>query len=232
VWVKICGITTVEDACRAIEAGADAIGINLVAGPRRVDVAQASEIAASVSKPDRLVPLVDVTDGRLDPEVDDWIVRVGIRRLQLYGDVTGSFIASQVRARRCPIAVARVRGPDFADAFNRLLRACGDNPPSAVVVDAYHPRQLGGAGRPFRWDWLVEARRRGELEGWPPVIVAGGLLPENVASVVATVRPWGVDVSSGVESGPGRKDPTKVLTFIRNARRAEDDVEPQSARSA
>jgi phosphoribosylanthranilate isomerase len=92
------------------------------------------------------------------------------------------------------------------------------------VVDTYDPAKAGGTGTPFPWDWVAAARDGGARAGWPPIILAGGLRPENVAEAIREVRPYGVDVSSGVELAgtPGRKDVHQVKAFISHARRAFD----------
>ncbi len=226
--VKICGLTSVDDARRVLDAGPDAVGINMVAGPRQVtaDVAGAivSAITTAASSGDKPTPcpvlLARVTDDRLDDEVERVIQQAGVQWLQLYGEVTARAIRSQLDAGRRPVPVVRVGGEDFAASFDEVLEACGRHRPPAVLLDAYHRDKLGGTGQPFRWSWVVEARERGRLDGWPPIVLAGGLNPQNVAQAVQAVRPWAVDVSSGVEADPGRKDPVKVAEFIRNARNA------------
>jgi phosphoribosylanthranilate isomerase len=218
VRVKICGITTVEDARLAIEAGADAVGINMVGGPRRVEVEPALAIAAVVHSPRCPVLLASLTAGRFGPGIEQVVERAHIQWLQLYGDVTPEAIAFQAAAGRCSVPVIRVAGEEFARSFNAFLRDCGRHRPIAVVLDAWHGQKLGGTGLPFEWGWLAAARRRGELDGWPPIILAGGLTPDNVAEAAGITKPWAVDVSSGVESSPGRKDPVKLRDFIREAR--------------
>jgi len=229
VRVKICGITSIQDARIALEAGADAIGVNMVAGPRRVTAEVATAIISSVgtvtdSTRDASGPcpvvLASVADGRLDDAVEQVVRQTKVRWLQLYGDVTASVIRSQVQADLKPVPVVRVADEGFAVPVNRLLAACGADRPAAVLLDAYHRDKLGGTGEPFRWSWVTDVRDRGELDGWPPIVLAGGLTPENVAQAIRTVGPWAVDVSSGVEASPGRKDPAKVDGFVRNARNA------------
>jgi len=229
VRVKICGITSVQDARIALEAGADAVGVNMVAGPRQVAVEGAAAILSATrtstgssrdaSRPCPVV-LARVADERLADEVEQVIRQAEVRWLQLYGDVTAWVIRSQVEADLKPVPVVRVADEDFASPFNRLLDACGADRPAAVLLDAYHRDKLGGTGEPFRWSWVADARDRGQLDGWPPIVLAGGLTPKNVAEAIQTVRPWAVDVGSGVEASPGRKDPAKVAGFVRNARHA------------
>ncbi|MBN1342898.1 MAG: phosphoribosylanthranilate isomerase [Phycisphaerae bacterium] len=229
VRVKVCGVTSVEDAHMALVAGADAIGVNMVSGPRRVpaDLARRIISAVAASKEtgeDRPRPmpvlLVELSEGRLSPDVEDVLGHAQVLWLQLYGEVGASDIRSLVETGRHPVLVARVSSEDFAARVNETLRACGTACPTAVLLDAYHRDKLGGTGETFRWSWVTEARVAGDLDGWPLLILAGGLNPSNVARAVRAVRPWAVDVSSGVEASPGRKDPAKVAAFIRNVRSA------------
>lgn len=217
VWVKICGITSVQDAFLAVEAGADAVGVNTVAGPRRLDAPTALGIAREITGKACCFVLGQVENDQLSPAADAVLKESGCRWVQLYGDVTPTAIIGQVEAGRLPVPVVRVADAGFADSFSRLLEACGDCRPTAVVVDAYHPEKLGGAGVPFRWSWLVEAHVRGELSKWPPIMLAGGLTPENVAEAVREVHPWAVDVCSGVESDVGKKDPARMVSFVQSA---------------
>ncbi len=228
VRIKICGLTSVDDARLALEAGADALGVNMVAGPRQVDPQTACAILEattawrdshpSVPGP-AAVLLARVSEGGLSDEVEQVVRHTSVRWLQLYGEVTGPAVGAQLDLGRRPVPVVRVADEGFAASFNALLGDCGDRRPAAVVLDAYHREKLGGTGEPFCWSWVVQARQRGELDGWPPIVLAGGLNPDNVADAVRTVRPWAVDVSSGVEAEPGRKDPARLADFIRNVRR-------------
>jgi phosphoribosylanthranilate isomerase len=225
--VKICGITSSHDAELAIQAGADAIGVNMVAGPRRVTGEAAMEIIACArqsgfAEPPEPCPVVlaGVSDGCFDPEVDDVIRRANVKWIQLYGDVSPSIVRAQRLAGREAIFVQRIADAGFAVTVNTFLAACGDYPPSAVALDAYHRDKLGGTGESFRWSWVVEARARGALADWPPIVLAGGLTPDNVAEAIHTVDPWAVDVSSGVEASQGRKDPIRLRKFVAQARAA------------
>jgi phosphoribosylanthranilate isomerase len=116
------------------------------------------------------------------------------------------------------IKAFRVRGADFADQIDQWLSGvpAGVKRP-CVLLDAYDKSARGGTGKTFNWELVVEARRAGRLEEAGPVILAGGLNPDNVAEAVRKVRPWGVDVASGVEVSPGRKDFAAVEAFIERA---------------
>ena len=220
--VKICGITRLEDALNAAEAGADAIGLNFVAGPRRIDVATAARILDGLPPFATPVALVRLDEsGRMPPEVAELLVSRRVAHVQLYGSVTGQAVAQLgEEGFTKPLLVARVQDRDFAASVTATISACGDRRPAAIVLDAYDPSRLGGTGQAFCWPWVMQARDAGELDAWPPVLLAGGLNPDNVAQAVAQARPWGVDVSSGVESAEGHKAMEKMIRFVETARAA------------
>ncbi|MGO8673923.1 MAG: phosphoribosylanthranilate isomerase [Capsulimonadaceae bacterium] len=198
--VKICGITNPGDLEAAVEYGADAVGfIGVAASPRYVTPERFAELTA-VSP--LFVPTVIVVNGREDGE------RYGAAYVQYYGDrsdPTETPCCNDDKYIRC----FRMRGRESLDEI-RAYRGHA----AAVLLDAYHQDKLGGSGETFNWDLAVEAGRMTRL----PIILAGGLTPENVASAVDAVRPYAVDVSSGVESSPGVKDRAKVRAFIRAVR--------------
>lgn len=222
--IKICGITTAEDATASLSSGSDWIGLNLVAGPRRITLPSALSIIAETNEPERAVVLVSVRDTPDFRRELGQLRSAGTRRLQLYGAVT-------------PSAIERLQGMGFetlsvhglgderdllrVDAF---IDDCGPHPPTHVLIDAAGAAQLGGTGRLANWNAIAAARHAGRLARWPSLVLAGGLTPENVADAVNRVAPFGVDVSSGVEAAPGRKDLAKVAQFVHNARSAADPL--------
>lgn len=219
--VKICGITSPDDAALTAAAGADAIGLNFVAGPRQITLEAAPEILAAV--PPLVTPVALVTlqeDGDLPGDLLELLAMHWVSHVQVYGQVTPQAVVRLIRDGFRPLVVGHVRDRSFAEPVSRLVAACGAHGPAGVVLDAFDSRRAGGTGQSFPWDWLAEAREAGELDTWPPIILAGGLCPENVAEAVARTRPWGVDVASGVESEPGRKDPDKIAQFVLAARSA------------
>jgi phosphoribosylanthranilate isomerase len=200
--VKICGVTSVEDALMCVEAGADAIGVNFAPGsPRRIALELARRIVAALpAKVIKVGVFVDATES----ELRDTVERVGLGCVQLHGDESPELVAAFL-----PHAykALRVRG---REALALAARYPGDH----ILLDAYVPGVAGGTGATF--DWTLAA----ELALIRQVTLAGGLTPANVAAAVREVRPFCVDVASGVESAPGRKDQAKVRAFIEAARGA------------
>lgn len=205
VWVKICGITNVDDALMAVEAGADALGINLVpASKRRVSLEVARALSEAVCG--RAEVIAVVADSSLE-ELSRIRHETGIEWLQLHGhepvDALSPLLPKAYKA--VPIATAA----DVARAASF--------PGERLLTDAKVEGALGGTGRSFDWDLVRPLAKTRQL------IVAGGLTPDNVEAAVRVLRPFGVDVASGVESGdPRRKDRDKVFTFVARARRAAD----------
>jgi phosphoribosylanthranilate isomerase len=206
MFVKICGVTTEEDALLAVGMGADALGFNFVPGSsRQIRTATARDIV-------RRLPGGVLTVGVFRDELKERVVEVtheaGLQAAQLSGRETSK--DSSWVAQRIPYLIKAFTAGDAAiDHLDRYST-------SAVLVDAPEP----GSGEVFDWS-LLDGRERGR-----PLILAGGLHPQNVGQAVRIVRPWGVDVATGVESSPGTKDPVKVREFILNARAAEAAMEP------
>ncbi len=219
VWIKICGVRDPETAAAAAEAGADAVGMVFVPDtPRCVDDASAARrIAEAVPDGVEVVGLfVDASAAHIRSIVDE----VGLTMVQLHG--------SETPAQARQLAPTRVMKALPFDAEGlpgaMTLWAEGSENLEAVIVDAPAPRaagrQTGGHGQPFDWDAMSEALRDRVHARRPHVVLAGGLTPENVVEAIATVRPWGVDVSSGVEAEHGVKDVEKIRAFCRAVRGA------------
>lgn len=219
VLVKICGITHVQDAKLSLEAGADWIGLNLIAGPRRIACEKALAIVEAVNHADAFVLLVDaatIDSGRLRALSN----LEGRARLQVYH--RGEHPAPKVPGFRS-IAVHHVSDDASLAALDRYTLPDSGWHADYVLLDAavsLADGRLGGTGRKANWEAIARARSRGRFAHWPPVILAGGLTPDNVADAVRRIRPFGVDVSSGVEKSPGIKDPAKVEAFIAAAKNA------------
>jgi phosphoribosylanthranilate isomerase len=199
--VKICGITRPADAELACRAGADAIGLNFWRGSRRfVEDGQASEILAAAAPG---VLKVGVFVNASPKEVDEQALRLGLDLAQLHGDESPAAWAGRdggriIRALRIAEESSLAQADGWAPRF--------------YLYDAFS-EGYGGSGKTAPWSIIARAGRR-------PFLLAGGLDADNVAAAIAAVRPDGVDVSSGVESGPGIKDAAKVAAFIASARKA------------
>jgi phosphoribosylanthranilate isomerase len=198
--VKICGVTTADDARRAVDLGAWALGMIFYRpSPRRCRQDEAAAIAAELR---RRVELVGVFVNETLDRVAQIADRVGLTALQLHGDEGPSFCAEAARRTGCKVIKARQVG-SLAD-----LRGLEPFHVDYHLLDAPAHQLRGGTGR--TWDWgLVRERRSAE-----PLLVSGGLTPDNVAQAIAATGPYGVDVASGVETRPGRKDPAKLEAFF------------------
>jgi phosphoribosylanthranilate isomerase len=201
--VKICGVTTREDLGAVVEAGADAIGVTVdvpVETPREIDAERAADIVSAtppfvttvlVTMPDPPASAVGVAE-RVGPDV-----------VQVHGDSTPDDIASLSADLDARVVVAV--SPDDAPRYDTVA--------DALLVDSLDESGAGGTGSTHDW----ERTRELVSELASPVVLAGGLTPENVAGAVETVDPFAVDVASGVEGRPGRKDPAAVEAFVRRA---------------
>ncbi|MCF6159309.1 MAG: phosphoribosylanthranilate isomerase [wastewater metagenome] len=198
--VKICGITTREDAWSAVELGADALGFVFAKSPRQVTKEQAKDIIKDL--PPFVSPVGVFVDEQIHTikEICEFCT---IHTIQLHGYEPPSYIRDL--NKYTVIKAFRIR--DDGD-----LGPMATYKPHAFLLDSYVKGTMGGTGVPFRWDIAREAHTYGTI------ILSGGLTPENVKEAIHKVKPYAVDVSSGVESSPGRKDKTLIKQFIRNAK--------------
>lgn len=224
LWVKICGIRDVATARSVAALGADAIGLNFYPdSPRVVSPDTAAEIVAALSSS---VTPVGVFVNHTPDEVRSICRHVGLSTVQLHGDETPQMMAELDGLQL--IRAFRVRGEDLrAVAADLRETAAAGVHLTACLLDAHVPGSYGGTGQCPPWQVLADGW---DHEHWPAMILAGGLTPENVADGVRTVRPWGVDVASGVESSPGEKDLERVRRFITSARNAPSSLNSQSRR--
>ncbi|MBV51590.1 MAG: phosphoribosylanthranilate isomerase [Nitrospinaceae bacterium] len=197
VRVKICGTTSLKDALLAVESGADAVGfIFYKESPRNISQKDVKEIVA------QLPPFVE-SIGVFVNETSDKINRIAeqcrLTAVQLHGDESPAFCR---RIKRRVVKAVRVKDAES-------LKGMSDFDVSGFLLDAYNEESRGGTGRVFDWNLALRAKKQG------PVIIAGGLNPYNVYTAIHRVKPYGVDVCSGVEKSPGVKDPEKISEFIK-----------------
>jgi phosphoribosylanthranilate isomerase len=224
MWIKICANTSLEDAELAVSAGADAVGFVFAASPRQVTRAKVKSIT----------PLLPETLEKygvfVDPSFDEVVATVldcGLTGVQLH---TTSDPGLELRLREHFAAIpARgrlgiLRVMHYASDFNYQLKELRqDHAVDAVLIDSRTAKAVGGTGVAFDWRAAQTSFLRAALH--LRLIVAGGLRPKNVADAIYTLQPWGVDVASGVEAVPGRKDPDKVKAFVNAARKAAIEIE-------
>ena len=205
--IKICGITRAEDAATAVAAGADAIGVIFAPSPRQVSVEQAAAILAAVPP---LVARVGVFVDAPSEEIASAVAACGLTAVQLSGAESPEFCDT------LPIPVVKVLhvGTDFPVDTGEPYRGHAN----AVLLDTLATDKAGGTSQCFDWQAV------GELPGWAPSIVAGGLNPENVGACITALRPFAVDVSSGVESAPGIKNHERIAQFCAAVRRADQEA--------
>jgi phosphoribosylanthranilate isomerase len=202
VRIKICGITTIEDAEVCLGVGVDTIGLNLVpASPRFIDVGTASTIARAVGSAAEIVLVV--ADQSVE-SLRELMRQTGAACLQLHGEESPDTVAALLPRAYKAIRVAGEGDVAVADSF----------PGERILVDAKVAGRLGGTGQTVDFDLVASLARRRRL------LLAGGLTPDNVARAIERVRPFGVDVASGVEAPgtPRRKDPARVAGFVRAVR--------------
>jgi phosphoribosylanthranilate isomerase len=202
--VKICGITNVQDALTAVDAGADALGFMFYEpSPRCVTRKNAGAIISALPA---LVAKVGVFVNPTEDEVRRAIEECGIDTLQFHGEEPPEF------CRQFSLKVLK----GFRVQGSEILEVLPDYTGMTWLLDSFVAGSRGGTGNTFNWDIAAQAIKLGGR-----IVLAGGLTPENAADAVRKVRPYGLDVSSGVESAPGRKDAAKVRAFITAAKGAK-----------
>ena len=207
MWVKICGMTNREDALAAAEAGADAVGFVFVpTSPRAMSRHGVEEIL-------RVLPPTVLTVGVVaneDPDFLKGLLRVcPLGALQFHGQESPEEVLG-LREELSNVKLIKAIRVRDAESLKEIPRYRGVD---AILLDAYDPQRLGGTGTPFDWSLAVQAKEFGI-----PLIIAGGLTPGNVEEVARQVEPHGVDVSSGVEVAPGRKEFSLIREFVLKAK--------------
>ena len=212
--VKICGITNLDDGTLAIEAGADMLGFNFYPpSPRYITPDACGEIITTLERSNHSAVYVGVFVNASTEDIAKILNKCGLDLAQLSGDETAEII--QDFGERA-FKGLRIRYLD--EAFDKARKYVNENIAPALLVDAHQAGAYGGTGRLANWDVArVIAERY-------PILLAGGLNVENVSRALDKVHPWGVDVASGVESFPGKKDPQRVRDFIRTVKRFNQEV--------
>ena len=200
VKVKICGITNWADAKHAIEDGADLLGFNFYKGsPRYVTPAKARRMVRRLPKG---ISAVGIFVNESEPKMLEIARTVGLDQLQLSGEESPAMVARLGRSLRV-IKALRVRKPFRAGQVKSYKAA------SAILLDGFDRSARGGTGKTFDWQVARRAKRHGRI------FLAGGLTPENVGDAIRAARPYAVDVCSGVEARPGKKDPARMKSLMR-----------------
>jgi len=210
VRVKICGITNIEDALAAIEAGANALGFVFAESPRKID----SDTALSIIKSLPVhIAAVGVFADQEPSDILQIMEKADLHFAQIHGGVDESFAGALEGVQWGLIRALRIGSIEDIEqaAEDSLIAVC-----DAILLDSRVEGIVGGTGQTFNWELVIQARALGK-----PVILAGGLTPENVEEAVRQTRPYAVDVSTGVEASPGKKDHAKIKEFIQNARKTE-----------
>jgi phosphoribosylanthranilate isomerase len=205
VKVKICGITNWTDARRAIEGGAELLGFNFYKGsPRYVTPAMARRMVRRLPKG---ISSVGIFVNESEPRMLEIARMVGLDQLQLSGDESPAMVARLGQSVRV-IKALRVKKPFRAGQLDSYKVA------SAILLDGFDRKARGGTGKTFDWQIARRAKRHGRI------FLAGGLTPENVGEAIRTARPYAVDVCSGVEAKPGKKDAAKMRSLMRAVKAA------------
>ncbi len=202
--VKVCGLTAADDARAAVSAGADALGVILAPSKREVTIGEARDILSYVPP---LVARIGVFVDAPDGFVREAIARLSLTAVQFHGSESPTFCGSM------PIPV--IKAMRVGDSFDPAAIEPYHGSIAAVLLDTLVPGVDGGSGKAFAWE------RVAAMPAWAPVIVAGGLTPVNVGSAIRALRPFAVDVSSGVEERLRHKDPMKLNAFVAAVRAAD-----------
>jgi phosphoribosylanthranilate isomerase len=221
MWVKICGNTNLEDAALAVELGADAVGFVFAASPRRVTLEQVAAITRHLPAGAERVGVFDDHD----PEsIAGVALAAGLTAVQLHGGFDEELLQRLGRRLAGGIRIIQTLhwpvGQESAAAWigGQVERILGLGITGRVLIDSKVGAAGGGTGVAF--DWTAAREVLPSATNGVQLILAGGLRPDNVSQAIGQLRPWGVDVSSGVEAAPGRKDPERLRHFIENARAA------------
>lgn len=221
--IKICGVRSRQDVVAVIDAGADAVGFNFFPrSTRYISPREASQIAAGIP---RGIAKVGVFVNSPLGEIREIAFRVGLHWIQLHGDEPPEFLA-KLRPLNC-IKAFRIGHGDL-EPLRKFLVDCEkiNVVPSAILFDAVKDGEYGGTGQTFDWGLAIQYQKM--MPGVPPLILSGGLNPDNVRKAIETVRPAAVDVASGVEDAPAKKSPERIKLFVTAAKEAWAAIEQAS----
>jgi len=217
LWIKICANTTLEDARLAAAAGADAVGFVFASSKRQVTVEQVAAIVPGLpAELEKIGVFVDATADTMEQALR----ACGLTGVQLHWDADLALTAEMRRRLGREKKLLRVMHYAAGDLSPQALEKLTDPSVDAVLVDSRSAKGAGGTGESFDWIAASETLFRTAQERGVKLVVAGGLDPLNVVEAIRVLQPWGVDVVSGVEAAPGRKDAEKVRAFVAAARRA------------
>jgi phosphoribosylanthranilate isomerase len=220
-WIKICGTTNLEDARTAVNAGADALGFVFYdKSPRKIGAAAARDIAAELPPN---IEKVGVFVDQSPAHINAVVASVGLTAVQLHGRHSNGYLDELIalRAEKTSLKLILVRQADEL-VDNMFTSEDARKIIFALLVDSGSSDSPGGTGKTFDWN-----KKRGIIQSLSltiPIMIAGGLNPENVGEAMNLLQPFGVDVASGVEARPGKKDPEKVRAFVQAVRRAEKKI--------
>lgn len=197
--VKICGITNLRDALSAVELGADALGFVFAQSPRQISIKEAERI---IKRLPPLVTTVGVFVNEMPGVVMKTVIKCHLDVLQFHGEELPGYFSNFFLEKI--IKAFRIKDKDSLRRLPQYKMV------DAYILDTYRPGKRGGSGKTFNWDLAVEAKKYKK-----PIILSGGLTPQNVREAILKVKPYAVDVSSGVEREPGKKDYRKMKEFIK-----------------
>jgi len=202
-WIKICGITSLEDGLKATSLGVDALGFIFASSPRRVEPDVAKKIIGTLPKTLLKVGVfVDEDHNAVQRMIND----CGLNALQFHGKESPEYCRKFVQPVFKVIHIKDLSSLADMEKYKDV----------SILLDSYSPVQAGGTGIPFQWEIALVARKKRDF------ILSGGLKPQNVGEAIKKVRPLGVDVCSGVERMPGKKDPLKMIEFVEEVRKADE----------
>ncbi len=201
-WIKICGITNIEDSLNAASLGIDALGFIFAPSPRRVDPRIVREISRSLPTSILKVGVFVNQDFSVVEEIAAFCC---LTTLQFHGD------ESQEYCRKFSLPVIKAIRIKNLTSLRDVEKYSG----VSILLDTYSPIQAGGTGNLFPWEIALRLKEKRDF------ILSGGLTPLNVGEAIRKVKPWGVDVSSGVESFPGKKNPLKMMEFMKEVKKAD-----------